>query len=92
VPVPDAPSAPPEPTASDLRRGHPRRTTDAVAHAATRVLSGTESSEKSRHCPVISSPRLETGPPWVAKQAYQARPFADIYDLRKAFDRRVMSP
>jgi OHCU decarboxylase len=29
---------------------------------------------------------LFQGPPWVAEQAYEARPFADLYDLRKAFD------
>jgi OHCU decarboxylase len=29
---------------------------------------------------------LFQGPPWVAEQAYQARPFTDLYDLRKAFD------
>jgi len=26
------------------------------------------------------------GPPWVVEKAYDARPFADTYDLRKAFD------
>src|SRR4030095_15881096 len=25
------------------------------------------------------------GPPWIAEQAYGARPFEDVYDLRKAF-------
>lgn len=28
---------------------------------------------------------LFQGPPWIAEQAYQARPFEDVYDLRKAF-------
>jgi OHCU decarboxylase len=28
---------------------------------------------------------LFQGPPWIAKQAYEARPFEDVYDLRKAF-------
>jgi uric acid transporter len=29
---------------------------------------------------------LFQGPGWIAEKAYDARPFADIYDLRKAFD------
>jgi len=29
---------------------------------------------------------LFQGPPWVAEQAYEARPFADVYNLRTAFD------
>jgi OHCU decarboxylase len=29
---------------------------------------------------------LFQGPPWVVEKAYDARPFADTYDLRKAFD------
>src|SRR3954451_4299171 len=29
---------------------------------------------------------LFQGPPWPAEQAYEARPFADVYDLRTAFD------
>jgi uric acid transporter len=28
---------------------------------------------------------LFQGPPWIAEQAYAARPFEDVYDLRKAF-------
>ncbi|MGH2813875.1 MAG: 2-oxo-4-hydroxy-4-carboxy-5-ureidoimidazoline decarboxylase, partial [Actinomycetota bacterium] len=28
---------------------------------------------------------LFQGPPWIAEQAFQARPFEDVYDLRKAF-------
>jgi OHCU decarboxylase len=28
---------------------------------------------------------LFQGPPWIAEQAYEARPFEDVYDLRKAF-------
>jgi OHCU decarboxylase len=28
---------------------------------------------------------LFQGPPWIAEQAYAARPFGDVYDLRKAF-------
>ena len=28
---------------------------------------------------------LFQGPPWIAEQAWQARPFEDVYDLRKAF-------
>ncbi len=28
---------------------------------------------------------LFQGPPWIAEKAYDARPFADVYELRKAF-------
>ncbi|HEV8424472.1 MAG TPA: 2-oxo-4-hydroxy-4-carboxy-5-ureidoimidazoline decarboxylase [Actinomycetes bacterium] len=28
---------------------------------------------------------LFQGPPWIAEQAYRARPFEDVYDLRRAF-------
>jgi OHCU decarboxylase len=28
---------------------------------------------------------LFQGPPWIAERAYQARPFEDVYDLRRAF-------
>jgi OHCU decarboxylase len=28
---------------------------------------------------------LFQGPPWIAEQAFQARPFDDVYDLRRAF-------
>jgi uric acid transporter len=28
---------------------------------------------------------LFQGPPWIAEQAYDARPFEDVYDLRRAF-------
>jgi uric acid transporter len=28
---------------------------------------------------------LFQGPPWIAEQAYEARPFEDVYDLRRAF-------
>jgi OHCU decarboxylase len=28
---------------------------------------------------------LFQGPPWIAEQAYQAQPYEDVYDLRKAF-------
>jgi OHCU decarboxylase len=33
--------------------------------------------------------RLFQGPPWVTEQAYDSRPFADVYDLRHAFHRAL---
>jgi uric acid transporter len=49
------------------------------------VLSIDQVNQMDRDQFVATFGPLFQGPPWIAEQAYQARPFEDVYDLRKAF-------
>jgi uric acid transporter len=49
------------------------------------VLSIDQVNQMDRGQFVDTFGSLFQGPPWIAEQAYQARPFEDVYDLRKAF-------
>jgi uric acid transporter len=49
------------------------------------VLSIDQVNQMDRDQFVTTFGPLFQGPPWIAEQAYQARPFEDVYDLRKAF-------
>jgi OHCU decarboxylase len=49
------------------------------------VLSIDQVNQMDRDQFVSTFGGLFQGPPWIAEQAYQARPFEDVYDLRKAF-------
>jgi uric acid transporter len=47
------------------------------------VLSIDQVNQMDRHQFVETFGGLFQGPPWIAEQAYQARPFADVYELRR---------
>jgi OHCU decarboxylase len=49
------------------------------------VLSIDQVNQMDRDQFVATFGGLFQGPPWIAEQAYRARPFEDVYDLRKAF-------
>jgi OHCU decarboxylase len=49
------------------------------------VLSIDQVNQMDRRRFVDTFGGLFQGPPWIAEQAFQARPFADVYELRKAF-------
>jgi len=49
------------------------------------VLTVDQVNQMDRDQFVATFGGLFQGPPWIAEQAYQARPFEDVYDLRKAF-------
>ena len=49
------------------------------------VLSLDQVNQMDRGQFVDTFGSLFQGPPWIAEQAYEARPFEDVYDLRKAF-------
>jgi uric acid transporter len=49
------------------------------------VLTVDQVNQMDRDQFVTTFGGLFQGPPWIAEQAYQARPFEDVYDLRKAF-------
>ncbi|HEY2957547.1 MAG TPA: 2-oxo-4-hydroxy-4-carboxy-5-ureidoimidazoline decarboxylase [Actinomycetota bacterium] len=49
------------------------------------VLSIDQVNQMDRDQFVSTFGGLFQGPPWIAEQAYRARPFEDVYDLRKAF-------
>jgi OHCU decarboxylase len=49
------------------------------------VLSIDQVNQMDRGRFVDTFGRLFQGPPWIAEQAYDARPFENVYDLRKAF-------
>ena len=48
------------------------------------VLSIDQVNQMERAQFVDTFGRLFQGPPWVAEKAYESRPFADVYDLRRA--------
>jgi len=49
------------------------------------MLTVDQANQMSRAHFVDEFGGLFQGPPWIAEQAYDARPFADVYELRKAF-------
>ena len=49
------------------------------------VLSIDQVNQMDREQFVAEFGGLFQGPPWIAEQAYQARPFEDVYALRRAF-------
>jgi uric acid transporter len=49
------------------------------------VLSIDQVNQMDRDQFVATFGPLFQGPPWIAEQAYDARPFENVYDLRKAF-------
>jgi len=49
------------------------------------VLSIDQVNQMSREQFVEEFGSLFQGPPWIAEQAYEARPFEDVYALRRAF-------
>jgi len=49
------------------------------------VLTIDQINQMDREQFVATFGQLFQGPPWIAEQAYEARPFEDVYDLRRAF-------
>src|SRR5204863_248489 len=49
------------------------------------VLTLDQVNQMSRGRFVAEFGGLFQGPPWIAEKAYDARPFADLYELRRAF-------